>query len=117
MFRLVAFQIMSTSDEPSVEAGQELRFEPEEVYTLEVIEKITMVPRRTILVYRRHGLIPSSTSPDHGEQVFDDEAVRALRRIESLRRQFRVNLAGLKLITNLMREVDELRAELRFRRQ
>jgi DNA-binding transcriptional MerR regulator len=108
---------MSTSDEQPVEAGQELRFEPEEVYSLEVFEKITMVPRRTILVYHRHGLIQSSTSPDRSRHLFDDEAVRALRRIESLRRRFRVNLAGIKLIMNLMREVDELRAELRFRRQ
>ena len=110
------FQIMSTSDELPVEAGEERRFEPE-VYSLEVIEKITLVPRRTILVYHRHGLIQSSTSPDRGQHVFDDEAVRALRRIESLRRRFRVNLAGIKLIMGLMREVDELRAELRFRRQ
>lgn len=107
---------MSTSDEQSVEAGQELRFEPEEAYSLEVIEKITMIPRRTILVYHRHGLIRSNTSPAQGEHLFDDETVRALGRIESLRRRCRVNLAGLKLIMNLMREVDELRAELRFRR-
>ena len=108
---------MSTSDELPVEAGQERRSEPEEAYTLEVIEKITLVPRRTILVYNRHGLIQSNTSPDRGLRVFDDEAVRALRRIESLRRRFRVNLDGIKLIMGLMREVDELRAELRFRRQ
>ncbi|MBV9999568.1 MAG: MerR family transcriptional regulator [Verrucomicrobia bacterium] len=108
---------MSTSDEQPAEAGPELRFEPEEAYSLEVIEKITMVPRRTILVYHRHGLIRSSTSRDEGEHLFDDETVRALRRMESLRRRCRVNLAGLKLIMNLMREVDELRAELRFRRQ
>ena len=108
---------MSTSEEQPAEAGQELRVEPAEAYSLEVIEKITLVPRRTILVYHRHGLIRSSASPDRGRYLFDDEAVRALRRIESLRRRFRVNLAGIKLIMNLMREVDELRAELRFRRQ
>ena len=108
---------MSTSDEVPVEAGQERRFDPEEFYTLEVIEKITLIPRRTILVYHRHGLIQSSTSLDRNQRVFNDEAVRALRRIESLRRRFRVNLAGIKLIMGLMREVDELRAELRFRRR
>lgn len=108
---------MSTSEEQPGEVGREIRFEPEEAYSLEVIEKITMVPRRTILVYHRHGLIQSSTSPDRGQRLFDDEAVRALRRIESLRQRFRVNLAGIKLIMNLMREVDELRAELRFRRR
>ena len=108
---------MSTSDERPVAAGQEPRFEPEEAYSLEVIEKITMVPRRTILVYHRHGLIQSSTSPDRSQHLFDDQAVRAVRRIESLRQRFRVNLAGIKLIMHLMWEVDELRAELRFRRQ
>jgi len=107
---------MSTSDEQEVEAGEELRLEPEEVYSLEVIEKITLIPRRTILVYHRHGLLPSSMSPDDRQHLFNDEAVRALRRIESLRRRFKVNLAGIKLVMNLMREVDDLRAELRFRR-
>jgi MerR HTH family regulatory protein len=79
--------IMSTSDEQPVEAGQEFQFEPEQAYSLEVIEKITLVPRRTILVYHRHGLIQSSTGPDRSQRVFDDEAVRALRRIESLRQR------------------------------
>src|SRR3954454_16057283 len=108
---------MSTSDETPVAAGQERGSEPEEVYSLEFIERMTFVPRRTILLYRRHGLIRSTADHQRGEQVFDGEAVRALRRIEHLRREFGVNLAGIKLIMGLLREVDELTAELRFRRR
>ena len=108
---------MSTSDQAPVETGQEYGSQPEEVYSLELIEKLTVVPRRTILVYHRHGLIRSTVDSQRGQQAFDGEAVRALRRIESLRRQYRVNLAGIKMIMGLLREVDDLRAELRSRRQ
>jgi len=44
------------------------------------------------------------------------EGIRTLRRIESLRTACGVNLAGLKLILDLMNEVEYLRAEVRFRR-
>ena len=108
---------MSTSDESPVAVDQERRAEPEEVYSLEVVEKITLVPRRTILLYYRHGLIRTANGPEREHPSFDSDSVRTVRRIEDLRRQFGVNLAGIKLIMGLMRELDELRAELRFRRQ
>jgi|UniRef100_UPI003783B222 DNA-binding transcriptional MerR regulator len=78
-----------------------------ETYTLEVLAEITGVTTQTIVQYQEHGLI---------RPEFDDETIRALRRIEHLRESCEMNLAGLKLLTGLLNEVEQLREELRARR-
>ena len=75
-----------------------------QTYTLEILAEITGVSTQTIVLYQEHGLI---------RPEFDDESVRALRRIEHLRETCELNLAGLKLLTSLLEEVEQLRAELR----
>lgn len=78
-----------------------------ETYTLEVLAEMTGVSSQTIVQYQEHGLI---------RPEFDDETLRALRRIEHLRETCEMNLAGLKLLTSLLNEVELLREELRARR-
>lgn len=82
-------------------------------YTLEILSEMTGISTQTILRYQEHGLIRPSAG---GNAVFDDEAVRALRRIEHLRGTCEMNFNGLKLLTDLFDEVERLRAELRARR-
>ncbi len=79
-------------------------------YTLDVIASLTGVTSQTVLHYQEQGLI----SPAAGQ--FDAEALRTLRRIEHLRSTCAVNESGLKLILELMDEIERLRAELRARR-
>lgn len=78
-----------------------------ETYTLEVLAEMTGIAARTLVEYQEHGLI---------RPQFDDDTVRCLRRIEHLRESCGMNLGGLKLMTRLLQEVDELRHELRLRR-
>ena len=73
-------------------------------YTLEILAEITGISTRTLIQYQEHGLI----RPD-----YDDETLRALRRVEHLRETCEVNLSGLRLILSLMEEIEQLRAELR----
>jgi len=75
-----------------------------QTYTLDILAEITGVSTQTIVQYQEHGLIRSD---------FDDETVRALRRIEHLRETCELNLAGLKLLSSLLEEIEQLRAELR----
>ena len=82
-------------------------------YSLEILARITGVSTQTIVQYQEHGLLPCH--PDTAAP-FDDESVRSLRRIEHLRTSCETNLAGLKLLTALLDEVERLRAELRSRR-
>lgn len=77
---------------------------PPQAYTLEILAEITGVSSQTIVQYQEHGLI---------RPQFDDETIRALRRIEHLRETCEMNLHGLKLLTQLLEEVEQLRNELR----
>jgi MerR family transcriptional regulator/heat shock protein HspR len=76
-------------------------------YSLEVFARISGVETETILHYQELGLLrPLPDSGDH----FDDEALRTLRRIEHLRDTCGVNETGIRLILDLLDELDRLRA-------
>ena len=79
--------------------------EPDSSYTLAVFARISGVDEETILHYQQRGFIrplPGSTAR------FDDEALRTLRRIEHLRETCGVNDAGLRLILDLLEEIERL---------
>jgi DNA-binding transcriptional MerR regulator len=94
-------------------------FEPDArvVYTLDAVASLTQLPRRLIVVYCKHGLVSPVMDPACSGWYFNDEAIRILRRIEYLRTACGLNLAGLKLIMDLVGEVERLREELNFRRR
>jgi MerR family transcriptional regulator/heat shock protein HspR len=94
-------------------------FEPDAraVYTLEQAARLTQLPRRLIAVYFKHGLVSPVTDPACGGWYFNDEAIRILRRIDYLRSSCGLNLAGIKLMMDLAREVEQLREELNFLRR
>jgi DNA-binding transcriptional MerR regulator len=94
-------------------------FEPNfgTVYTIEAVGQIARIPRREILVYYKHGLLSPQTDPEYGGYFFNDEAIRALRRIEYLHHTCGINLEGIKMIFHLMNEAEQLRNELRFLRR
>ncbi len=87
--------------------------DPDATYTLEMVATETGISIQVILQYQEHGLIaPVPTAPP-GQAHYDDEALRTLQRIEHLRATCNPNLAGLKLMIELMDEVERLRADLR----
>ena len=90
---------------------------PEAVYPLEAVAHLVSTTRRTILIYCKHGLLTPIVDPADEGYYFDDEAIRMLRRIESLRPLCGNNLDAVRLILELSREVERLRSELRFHRQ
>lgn len=85
-------------------------FEPnaDASYPLEVVARFTGISSQTILHYQEQGLIRDTD--------LDDDAVRALRRIEHLRSSYETNVSGLKLIMDLIDQVERLQADLRARR-
>ena len=94
------------------------RFEPapQDVYSIEAVVHITQTPRHLIAVYCRHGLIAPIAPPEREGWQFDDEAIRELRRIESLRAEFSLELPALRMVVELRREIERLREEVRFLR-
>ncbi len=70
-----------------------------------MVAEISGVSSQTILRYQEQGLLPSAG--------FDDEALHSLRRIDYLHRTFETNITGLRLILDLLDQVESLRTELR----
>ncbi|HUB66449.1 MAG TPA: chaperone modulator CbpM [Candidatus Methylacidiphilales bacterium] len=85
------------------------------LYSIEMVERITRVSKDRILVYQRHGII-SAISP-RGKPRFDDEAVHKLRRISRLLSEYGVNEKGAVVLSSLLDEVERLREEIRFLRR
>jgi len=86
--------------------------DPEVAYTIEVIASLAGLDSVTVLHYQEMGVL----SPRAGDALFDEEALRRLRRIHHLRAECGVNDAGIRLILALMEEVEMLREERRQRR-
>ena len=89
--------------------------DPDAVYSIEITERLTQIPRRTIAIYVKHRLV-SPMVEQGGGMFFDEEAIRLLRRIEQLRTSYGVNLPGIKMIMQLLEELEQRQVELRFRR-
>src|SRR5215216_3503061 len=85
-------------------------------YTIDVVAEITGVSSQTILFYHEQGLIPATGAEKTGERYFDDEAIRAIRRLDHLRTEMGLKDPALKLMVNLLREIEQLRQANRSRR-
>ena len=85
---------------------------PALVYPIDAVERLARMPRRTILIYCKHGLVSTLTDPEFGGYYFNREAIQVLRRIGYLQVTHGVNLAGVKFILDLTDEVQRLRKAL-----
>lgn len=86
-------------------------------YAIEAVAEITHVSRRLIVVYCEHGFVTPVAKPSESEWLFDDDAIHRLRHIEHLRSEYGVNMAGVRMILEMLGELDQLREEVRFRRR
>jgi DNA-binding transcriptional MerR regulator len=102
-------------ESPQSQAIRIFEPDPDAIYSIEITERLTQIPRRTIAIYVRHHLV-SPVIEQGGGMFFDEEAIRLLRRIEQLRASYGVNLPGIKLIMHLLDELEQRQSELRFRR-
>ncbi len=90
---------------------------PNVLYTLDAAAHIAGVPRRSILIYCRAGLVQSILQPPYGVMAFTEESILTVRRIEHVRNVHGPSLTLLKTLFELFHEVERLRSELRFLRQ
>jgi DNA-binding transcriptional MerR regulator len=91
--------------------------DPHTAYTIEMTAHLVDVPRHAIFVYYKHGLVSPVVDPGCGGYYFNDEAIRTLRRVEHLRTNCGVNLAGIKMILDFMKKVEQLESEVGFLRR
>ena len=105
---------MNSPTELPADAVQLFEPDPNAVYTIEAVERMAHMPRRLIAIYCKHGLVSPVGDPDCGGFYFNDEAIRILRRIDYLRSICGINLVGIKMILQLIKDVEDLRAETQF---
>lgn len=85
------------------------------IYDLKTTAVLTSLEPDAIRQYCEIGLIETHSSTE--EFQFTDETVFLLRRIRYLTQERGINLDGISIILNLMREVTQLRSELKFQRE
>lgn len=88
--------------------------EPNILYSLDATAHLAGVPRRSLLVYCRAGLVQPIFQQPNGAMTFTDEAIYAVRRLEHLRAIHQNDLDWIKTVMELQNEVEYLRTELRF---
>lgn len=76
----------------------------------EVIETVG-ITRRALRVYEEYGLVVPATREEE-ERFYSEEALEALRRIHRLREELGVNLAGVQVIMEMRRKMEELQRNL-----
>ena len=103
-------------DRPPPAALELYQPKPNVLYSLDATAYLAGVPRRSILIYCRAGLVRPVVQPPYGVMEFTEEAIYTVRRIEYLRTVHGLDLAWLKTMFDLLEEVERLRAELRFLR-
>ena len=91
-------------------ALQRFELDAHGVYSLEVAASLSRLTRRLIAIYYKYGLVSPVTDPTFG-WYFDQDAIKTLRRIEYLRNSYQINLAAIRLIMDLARELEDLRGE------
>ena len=81
-------------------------------YTLEELAQLSGVSPALVQRYVDEGLLEPVAGNLRTSFFFDDNALFELRRIQRLRRELGVNIAGVAVIHELQRQIDELKAEL-----
>jgi len=91
--------------------------QPNVYYSLDATAHLAGVPRRSVLIYCRAGLVHPVVQPPYGVMQFTEEALYTVRRIEYLRSVHGLALSWIKTMFDLVDEVERLRAEVRFLRK
>ncbi|HEX6565876.1 MAG TPA: chaperone modulator CbpM [Chthoniobacterales bacterium] len=73
----------------------------------------TAVDPDGIRTYCREGLIRATRYKEDGDPLFDEDGIYWLRRIQSLRTEMQLEGPSLRIVLDLMQEVERLRQELR----
>lgn len=98
--------------ESSQQQGNSHVYEMESTYSVELVAELAGVDTHTVLHYQELGVLtPTKDTEDTLE--FDTEELRHLCRLEQLRQSHALTDSGLKLIADLLKEIEHLRAERR----
>ncbi len=92
-------------------ADNELRQDDEPCYVISVAAKLVSLHPQTLRYYDRIGLIKPSRTQGR-MRLYSQRDVETLRKIARLTEQLGVNLAGVEVILNMSKHIEELQREL-----
>jgi MerR family transcriptional regulator/heat shock protein HspR len=81
------------------------------LYRLEEVLEVTEVSRRTLRTYEEVGLV-SPADHEGRTPVYAEEVVETVHRIQRLRRDLGVNLAGVQVILEMRSRIEDLQQSL-----
>jgi hypothetical protein len=83
------------------------------LYDVRAVAEFTAVDPDGIRTYCREGLVRVIEYKENGEPLLDEDGIYWLRRIQNLRTEMRLEGPVLRIVLDLMQEVERLRQELR----
>jgi DNA-binding transcriptional MerR regulator len=83
------------------------------LFDVRTAAEYTAVDPDGIRTYCREGLIRATRYEEDGEPLFDEDGIYWLRRIQNLRTEMRLEGPSLRIVLDLMQEVERLRQQLR----
>lgn len=91
------------------EAGDRRGSKPSErgVYVISVVADLSGMHPQTLRMYERRGLIEPQRTQGNSRR-YSEEDVQRLRRIAELTQEHGLNLAGVRIVMELERQVEEL---------
>lgn len=80
-------------------------------YTISVVAEQFEIHPQTLRLYEREGLLKPSRT-DGNTRMYTDEDMRQLEVILSLTRDLGVNLAGVEIILNMRRKMEQMQQQM-----
>jgi MerR family transcriptional regulator/heat shock protein HspR len=81
------------------------------LYHLHEVLETVGISRRTLRMYEEVGLV-TRVEADEQTPIYAEEALETIRRIQRLRSDLGVNLAGVQVILEMRRKIEELQQSL-----
>jgi MerR family transcriptional regulator/heat shock protein HspR len=80
-------------------------------YMISVVSKAYGIHPQTLRLYEREGLLKPSRT-DGNTRLYSEEDLRQLEVILNLTRDLRVNLAGVEIVLNMRRKMEQVQEEV-----
>ncbi len=93
------------------DAGERKAFPGGKHYMISVVAKSYEIHPQTLRLYEREGLLKPSRT-DGNTRLYSEDDLRQLEVILSLTRDLGVNLAGVEIVLNMRRKMEQMQAEM-----
>lgn len=90
---------------------EEKRKEPKNYYHISSVARMYDIHPQTLRLYEREGLLKPSRS-EGNTRCYTDEDLKQLELILTLTRDLGVNLAGVEVILNMRKKIEQIEAEV-----